>query len=278
MARGNNKMTIFRDDVDYARFLEIWKEVIARFEVDAWVFCVMPNHYHLVFRTRRANLSLAIRYLNGTYAQWWNRRHVRGGHVFQGRFKAQVIEATVYLVRLCRYVILNPVRAALVAEPGDWRWSSYGALSGATPSPCADIDSLVRAIDPDRGDSVRGRLLDYVAPERDPEIATFIRSDCRVIGTKAFAARFSREAAAASTEVRIRERQTGAPPLTSVLADALLEGRGLRGGIRDAYALLYPIAEIARCAGLSPRTVASVVNAGFHGGNRRGTQHAVRQT
>src|ERR1700736_3964419 len=128
MARGNNKMAIFLDDLDYERFQEMLAEVVARFGIDSWIFCVMPNHYHLVLRTRHANLSLAIRYLNGSYAQWWNRRHGHVGHVFQGRFKAQIVEASVYLVRLCRYVLLNPVRAGLCARPEDWRWSSFTVL------------------------------------------------------------------------------------------------------------------------------------------------------
>ena len=130
MARGNNKMRIFLDDLDYARFLGILGSVVEEFELDSWVFCVMPNHSHLVFRTRQPNLSLAMRQLNGTYAQWWNKRHARVGHIYQGRFKAQVIEECTYLLRLCRYVLMNPVRANLVARPWEWRWSSYHALAG----------------------------------------------------------------------------------------------------------------------------------------------------
>ncbi len=134
MARGNNKMAIFLDDLDYAGFLDMLADVVKGFEIDSWVVSVMPNHYHLVFRTRRPNLSLAMARLNGRYAQRWNKRHAHVGHVFQGRFKAQIVEASVYLVRLCRYVLLNPVRAGLCAHPEGWPWSSTPMSRAVAPA------------------------------------------------------------------------------------------------------------------------------------------------
>jgi putative transposase len=167
MARGNNKMAIFLDDLDCARFLEMLADVIAEFEIDSWVYCEMPNHFHLVVRTRRPNLSLAMGHLNGRYAQWWNKRHAHVGHIFQGRLKAQVVEASVYLVRLCRYVLLNPVRARLCSHPRDWRWSSYRSLVSGQPSAYVDVESLLRHIDTDVA-AVRERLIAYVSPDADP--------------------------------------------------------------------------------------------------------------
>jgi putative transposase len=258
MARGNNKMAIFLDALDYARFLEILGTVVPDFEIDGWVYCVMPNHYHLVLRTRRANLSAAIGHLNGTYAQWWNRRHGHVGHVFQGRFKAQVVEASVYLLRLCRYVLLNPVRAGLSTDPGEWPWSSFHALTGRTPSSCVDVDSLLRVLGV-AGD-LRARLIDYVDPAADPDMAAFIRGDRRVIGTDGFAAQFRAKARSAPKEVPARERRIGTPSLTEILAQAVHEGQGLPGGIRRAHALAgYALSDIARCAGVSLSTVSRIV-------------------
>jgi hypothetical protein len=215
----------------------------------------MPNHFHLVIRTRQPNLSLAMRQLDGCFAQWWNKRHAHIGHVFQARFKAQVVESTVYLVRLCRYVLLNPVRAGLCAHPRDWPWGSYKALVSGKPSPYVDVESLVRHIDPDNPASVLARLITYVAPETDPEMAAFIRSDRRVIGTPAFAEQFRRQARAASAEVPAKERRTGARPLVEILAAAIEDGEGLAAGVRRAREAGYQVSEIARCSGLSPNVV-----------------------
>jgi putative transposase len=273
MARGNNKMNIFLDDLDHARALEILAEVVGAFAIELWAYCLMRNHYHLVLRTREPNLSLAIQHLNGRYAQWWNKRHGRVGHVLQGRFKAQVVETSVYLVRLCRYVLLNPVRAGLCAHPGDWCWNSYRNLTGATASDWIDVNSLLRCIDGGDAEGMRPRLIDYVAPETDPEMAAFIRKDCRVIGTQAFAEQFRRPARAAAREVPVRERRTGTPPLATMLADAVTRGEGLPGGIRRALAEgLYPVTEIARCAGVSRVTVQRILQ----GRSRTGRARAPR--
>jgi putative transposase len=249
-------MAIFLDDLDYARLLEMLADAVAEFEMDCWVYCEMPNHFHLVIRTRRPNLSLAMGQLNGRYAQWWNKRHARIGHVFQGRFKAQVVETSVYLVRLCRYVLLNPVRAGLCAHPRDWPWSSYRSLVSGEPSPYGDVESLFQQVDADVA-SVREMLIAYVNPDPDPEMATLVRGDQRVIGTPAFAERFRREARAASPEVPAKERRTGSPPLVEILAAAIRDGGGLATGVRHARESGgYAFAEIARCAGLSEKTVA----------------------
>ena len=259
MARGNNKMPIFLDDLDYARFLAILHDVRDRYELDLWLRCVMPNHYHLVLRTRRPNLSAAIGHLNGCYAQWWNKRHARLGHIYQGRFKAQIVEACTYLLRLCRYVLMNPVRSRLVSHPGHWKWSSYAALIDPA-STDVTVDTLLHAIDPDGG-LARTRLLQYVDGYSDEELATLIRTDQRVIGSPEFAQQFADEARRGSPEVPARERRTGTPALVLLLAGALERGAGLQGGVLDAFAAQYQIQEIADCAGLSRRVVQRLIAA-----------------
>ena len=260
MARGNNKMAIFLDELDRLRFLSILAEVVLQFEIDSWLFCLMPNHFHLVFRTRRPNLSFAVKHLNGTYAQWWNKRHRRVGHIFQGRFKAQVVEASVYLVRLCRYVLLNPVRSGLCSHPAEWPWSSYRMLAGTTSSDCVDVGSLLRRVDEQNPEAVRARLLDYVAPDSDPEIAAFVRNDRRVIGTEAYAAQFRSLARVAAKEVPARDRRIGIPPLTGILADAVRRGEGLPGGVRRAHEARYSVTAIVECAGMSRDTVQRILD------------------
>ena len=101
----------------------------------------MGNHFHPVLHTRAANLSRLMRHLNGVYTQAFNRRHGLVGHLFQGRFKAMLVDQESYLLALCRYVERNPVAAALVARPGDWAWSSCQAHLGQVPAP-AWLDTL----------------------------------------------------------------------------------------------------------------------------------------
>jgi hypothetical protein len=93
----------------------------------------MGNHYHLLIETPQANLSQGMRQLNGVYTQKYNRRHDRVGHLFQGRYKAFIVEKDAYLLELSRYIALNPVRAKLVSLPEDWSWSSYGGTAGMKP-------------------------------------------------------------------------------------------------------------------------------------------------
>lgn len=90
----------------------------------------MDNHYHLLIETNTATLSKGMRFLNGTYTQYFNRTHKRVGHVYQGRFKAIIVDKDSYLLELSRYIVLNPVRAAMVRSAKDWPWSSYRAMVG----------------------------------------------------------------------------------------------------------------------------------------------------
>jgi REP element-mobilizing transposase RayT len=134
-ARGNDRQSIFRDDSDCACFLRVLDSTVARYHVRCHAYCLMGNHYHLLLETPEANLSPTMRQLNGVYAQRFNRRHERGGHLLQGRFGAQLVDGEAYFLAVCRYIVLNPVRAGLVAHPRQWRWSSFGPTAGETGRP-----------------------------------------------------------------------------------------------------------------------------------------------
>lgn len=133
--RGNARQRIYRDDDDREQFLSVLSHVVDRYEWLLHAYCLMDNHYHLLIETPRANLSLGMRQLNGLYTQSYNRRHRRVGHLFQGRFKAILVEKEPHLLELCRYVILNPVRAKRINHPGKWKWSSYRATAGEGSTP-----------------------------------------------------------------------------------------------------------------------------------------------
>lgn len=134
-SRGNAQQDIFLTDADRALFYRTVEKAVARYGVHVHAHCLMTNHYHLVLETPKPNLSSAMRHLNGVYAQSFNRQHRRSGHVLQQRYRAILVERDEYLIELCRYVVLNPVRAGLCGHPAEWRWSSYRSTAGLAASP-----------------------------------------------------------------------------------------------------------------------------------------------
>jgi putative transposase len=143
-SRCNDKKKISRDDGDRALFLSILQKVNQKCHWYCHAYCLMDNHYHLVIETPDGNLSKGMRQLNGVYTQAYNKRHNRVGHIFQGRFKAILIEKESHLLEVCRYVVLNPVRAAMVKEPAKWKWSSYRGTAGIeAPHPALTTDWIL---------------------------------------------------------------------------------------------------------------------------------------
>jgi len=134
-SRGDRREAIFEDDEDRLHWLDNLSNVCCRFNWCIHTYCLMDNHYHFVVETADANLSKGMRQLNGVYTQYFNRRHQRVGHVFQGRFKAILVDKEAYLLELSRYVVLNPVRARMVGHIDKWPWSSYLAMVGKCAPP-----------------------------------------------------------------------------------------------------------------------------------------------
>lgn len=142
-SRGDRRESIFVDDHDRRGFLDTVAQALSRFDAEILAYCLMSNHYHFVLHTRQANLSLLMRQINGVYTQAFNRQHNKVGHLFQGRFKAILVDREAYLLEVCRYVELNPVRARMVKNPEAWAWSSYRAHVGLADSPAwLDTDGL----------------------------------------------------------------------------------------------------------------------------------------
>ena len=129
-SRGNARAAVYLDDDDRQRSLDLLASCVEKFNWICHTYCLMDNHYHLLIETPDANLQMGMRQLNGVYTQQFNRRHARVGHVFQGRYKAILVDKDSYLLELCRYVVLNPVRAKMVTLPEQFHWSSYAAMMG----------------------------------------------------------------------------------------------------------------------------------------------------
>lgn len=134
-SRGDRRESIYEDDADRKGFLSILGDVCSQQNWLCHAYCLMTNHYHLLVETPGGNLSRGMRQLNGVYTQRCNRRHGRAGHVFQGRYKAILVDKQAYLLELARYIVLNPVRAGMVRLVEDWPWSSYRAMAGQAKPP-----------------------------------------------------------------------------------------------------------------------------------------------
>ena len=123
-ARGVDRMAISRDDADRVAWVALLERAVDRFELTIHTYCLMPNHFHLVVESELNDLSSGMHHLNGIYAQRFNRRHERSGHLFQERFGVRAIDDETYLYGACAYVLDNPVRAGLCESADDWPWSA----------------------------------------------------------------------------------------------------------------------------------------------------------
>jgi len=129
-SRGNEQKDVFKSRRDREKFLDYLASATQRYGAVIHAYCLMTNHYHLLLETPEANLSQIMRHINGAYTTYFNVKRKRAGHLFQGRYKAILVEADAYAAELSRYIHLNPVKAGLVRRPEDYLWSSYRSYIG----------------------------------------------------------------------------------------------------------------------------------------------------
>lgn len=134
-ARGNERKDVFKSERDREKFLFYLESAVLRYGAVIHSYCLMKNHYHLLLETPSGNLSQVMQHINGAYTNYFNAKRKRSGHLFQGRYKAILIEADEYALELSRYIHLNPVRAGASAVPDEYRWSSYRDYIGLREAP-----------------------------------------------------------------------------------------------------------------------------------------------
>lgn len=256
--RGNERKDIYRCEADRTLFLDL---LVRSIEIYRWIvhaFVLMTNHYHLIIETPLPTLSRGMHDLDGDYAQQFNQRHDRVGHLFQGRFKGSLVEKETYLLELCRYVVLNPVRAGTVEAPAAWPWSSYRATALLEPPPpWLEVDWTLRQFGPDRRAAAQ-RYREFVAagigmtrsPWEDLKSDLYLGSDAfgeglrDVIGAREF-----------PPEIPRAQRLPRVPALETIVELVAREfhtaPEALRGGRRSDARLMFAwLARRARASSL----------------------------
>ncbi|MBK1621624.1 addiction module toxin RelE [Lamprobacter modestohalophilus] len=257
-SRGDRREAIYHDDEDRQMWLNLLGEVCDRFNWRCHAYCQMTNHYHIVIETPDANLSKGMRHLNGVFTQKINRRHGLIGHLFQGRFKAILVERDAYLMELARYLVLNPVRAGMVLVAEDWAWSSYRAMAGQVPAPdWLQTDWLLGQFANERSQA-QVRYADFVRQGVDrPSVWQGLRHQV-FLGSDGFV---ERHCAAAKPLEHLREvPRAQRRPLAKSLADLACCYPDRREAMAQAFATgVYSMQEIAAFFGVHYSTVSRAV-------------------
>jgi REP element-mobilizing transposase RayT len=270
-ARGNRREEIVLDDEDRQGWLDQLATTVEMYRWRLYAWVLMTNHYHLLLETPEPNLTRGMHRLNGPYAQRFNKRHGRVGHLFQGRYKAILVERESHLVELTRYVILNPVRAGMVGSAEEYPWSSFRQMLGRQPDAgWLDVERALRPFGEDTH-TARQRFEAFVA---DAAAAGGYRPWAQLkgqvyLGGRAFQERLEERLAVRPTVPEIPRSQqalSARPPLGHVLTavavafetdESELRLRR-RGPARKAFALLSrrmasaPLREVADILGINP--------------------------
>ena len=262
-SRGNARQPVFADVPDRHAFLDALAEAVLRFGWRCHAYCLMGNHYHLVLETPQANLARGMRQVNGVYTQRFNRRHGQSGHLFQGRYKAILVDRDGYLLELCRYVVLNPVRAGMVRGVGQYAWSSYRATLGRVAAPdFLTIDWVLEQFATDRAAAREGYRRFVRDGLRAPSPWEALKGQV-LLGDEGFVDRLRPllTEAAAQGEVPRHQRRLAQPSIARILGGAADAARDERNR-RIAAAYLehgYTLSEIASHLGLHYTTISKIV-------------------
>jgi len=258
-SRGNARNKVFFSDSDRLSFLETLGEVVSRHGWICHAYCLMSNHYHLLVETPSPNLSRGMQLLNGVYTQSLNRTHKRSGHVFQGRFKAILVERDSYLLELARYIVLNPVRAKMVRSARDWPWSSYRATAGMVdPPPFLTVDWTLAQFSDERSSAITAYRR-FVGQGREVDVWKDLRGGS-LLGTKTFIEDMRPLLRAQPLDANIlrRERDAARPKLPELfrdVADKRTRDHRIHQAVRRDH---YTLQEVADHLGLHYSTISVI--------------------
>ena len=264
--RGNGGDDIFLDDQDRLQFLTALGEVVSRAGWIVHAYVLMDNHYHLLIETPKDNLSLGMRQLNGVYTQRFNIIHGSGGRVFQGRFKAILVERDGFLLELCRYLVLNPLRLKAVKNINRYRWSSYRATAGEIQAPAwLNTDWVLSHFG--RSSSVAQRkYAEFIAAGiKLPSPLSKVKAQI-LLGSAAFVKKM-KQRLLTSVDIKksVRDKkQLKRPSLSFLFSVKVRKEKSLRNeAIKRAYQeYAYTMAEIADAAQIHFSTVSKVIKMG----------------
>jgi len=249
-SRGNARQDVFLDDGDRTAFLEILAKAIDRFHWLCHAYCLMSNHFHLLVETVDPTLARGMRHLNGVYTQAFNRRHARSGHLFQGRYKAILVEKDSHLLELARYVVLNPVRARMVRSCKDWRWSSYRATAGLESASSFLTTKWILSQFAQSPSKARQAYRRFVSAGRSEPVWEKLKGQI-YYGSDEFIEQHVPEGSDAFREIPREQRLVNRPPIEDIFG-ATSEGRAIATAYRE-YG--YRLREIADFLGVHYSTV-----------------------
>ena len=260
---GNARQRVFLDGRDRRAFLNLLGTVVSEYNCVLYAYCLMGTHYHLLVETPDANVSGAMRQLNGLYTRRFNYRHERIGHIFQGRFESRLVEKGSYLLEASRYISLNPVRARMVARPEQYVWSSYRATAGYEAGP--DWLSVGSVLDAVGGKTRQQRCFAYREFVHDGMGGQLSRGRAgelplvwASVGFEQKMRRYARRSVD-NREIPRRQRFIGRPAL-KVLFRGVRDNDRRDGTIWRAYkACGYSLTQIAGALGLSCSRVSRIV-------------------
>lgn len=272
-SRGNTKHKIFLDDKDRHGFLKWLKDAVKTHNLIIHAYCLMGNHYHMLVETPDGNLSTAMRDLNGNYSQWFNARHCRVGHLFEGRFKSYVIEKETYLLSVARYIVINAVRAGLVTHPRLWKWCSYNATVGTAKTPeWLHVDWLLGNFSKKRAVAQKA-YREFVMDGLDVDPYEDLEHDF-ILGSPQFVHWIWDNHTAGSEDIKEHPREqriVGRPKIEEIFSKKMSKSKRDDAIIFARVRCGYLASEIARCLGISNSTVGKIVRGTYNVKRKKST-------
>lgn len=260
--RGNAKRIIFYTDKDRSHFLSLLRKTTEQYRWRVFAYCLMGNHYHLFIETTQANISQSMHFLNAKYAKFFNRTHNKVGHVFQGRYKAKLVDTEAYALELIRYIILNPVRAGKVRRPSQWPWSSYNATI-ARQLTFIEQSWILNQFSASEFEA-RQEFMYYIYDGIGKNSLFRTKRLPEIVGTPAYIddirSRFQKSKR--NLEVSRIDQNQLFIPLDELFTKRVLRDKQERNRriVQARVDYCYPIKEIAECVGLHYASVSRIVN------------------